>query len=73
MSNVFAQFKKLLPNPSLEVGTVTAISGGTASITLPGGGKINARGSATVGSQVYVRNGVIEGPAPSLSVLDITV
>ena len=34
---------------------------------LPGGGLIRARGSAAIGQKVFVRDDVIEGSAPSLT------
>ena len=33
---------------------------------LPGGGVLRARGSEPLGAKVFVRDGVIEGAAPSL-------
>jgi hypothetical protein len=33
----------------------------------PGGGLIRARGSAAIGQKVFVRDDVIEGGAPSLT------
>jgi len=41
-----------------------------ATITLPGGGKLQARGEATQGQRVFVRDGAIEGPAPELTYTD---
>ena len=48
-------------------GEVKAVDAGVATIMLPGGGVIQARGQATVGQRVFVRDGVIEGPAPDLT------
>lgn len=70
MSNVYSQFFDLLPKRPLEVGDVTSISAGVATITLPGGGVIQARGEAAVGQRVFVRDGVIEGPAPTLAYIE---
>ena len=44
-----------------------------ALVVLPGGGLIRARGEATVGETVFVRDDVIEGVAPSLpmEIIDI--
>lgn len=64
--NLFKQFLDLLPPRPLEVGTVQSVSAGVATIQLPGGGVLQARGSATQGQRVFVRDGVIEGPAPTL-------
>lgn len=73
MPNLFRQFLDLIPDPSLQVGDVAAVSGNIATIALPGGGTITARGSTTVGARVFVRNGVIEGPAPTLTISLIEV
>lgn len=73
MSNLFKQLMALMPDPALQVGVVAAVSGGIADVTLPGGGVIKARGDATVGDSVFVRGGVIEGQAPSLSIVTIEV
>lgn len=67
-TNPFKLLKSLLPDPPLEVGEVIAVSSGTATVQLPGGGLVQARGSTTVGARVFVRNNVIEGSAPSLTV-----
>ena len=73
MSNLFRQFLDLIPDPSLQTGTVVAYSNGVATIQLPDGGTLAARGTTTVGSKVFVRGGVIEGPAPDLPVENITI
>ena len=65
--NLFKQFLDLIPPRPLEVGTVQSIiASGIATIELPGGGVLQARGEAMVGQRVFVRDGVIEGPAPEL-------
>lgn len=49
------------------------VSSGVALVVLPGGGLIRARGEAIVGQNVFVRDEVIEGVAPSLpmEIIDI--
>lgn len=71
--NYYAELKKILPDPPLQSGTVVAFAGGVATVQLPGGGTIDARGEAAVGDKVYVRNSVIEGEAPNLplEVIDV--
>jgi hypothetical protein len=73
MTNPYALFKKLLPNAPLEVGDVIAFNDGTATIELPDGGLVQARGDVDIGDRVFVRNGVIEGDAPDLTVEFIEV
>ena len=73
MSNLYRQFLDLLPPRPLQVGIVTATDGSTCTVQLPGGGVLQARGSTTVGQQVFVRDGVIEGAAPALTVVTIEI
>lgn len=73
MTNPFKQLKALLPDAPLLVGDVVAISDGTATIELPGGEQVQARGSASVNDRVFFRDGTIEGPAPDLSYIEIVV
>lgn len=73
MSNLFKAFLDLLPGRPLQVGTVSAITDGVATVTLPGGGVLQARGNATAGQRVFVRDGLIEGPAPELPFVEIEV
>lgn len=73
MNNVYEQFRALIPEPALEVGTVVAVSPGGATIELPGGGTLTVRGAASVGEQVFIRSGVIESTAPVLPTVDIEV
>ena len=48
-------------------GTVIDVGSGVVAVALPGGGLIRARGNAAVGQKVFVRNDVVEGIAPSLT------
>jgi hypothetical protein len=73
MSNLYAQFRALIPEPPLQVGAVVSLSAGMAAVELPGGGILRARGSAAVGQVVFVRDGVIEGQAQNLTVEIIEV
>lgn len=73
MHNLYQQFRALLPHAPLQVGTVVDIAPGVVSVQLPGGGRLNARGQAELGQNVFVRDGVVEAIAPSLplEVIDI--
>ena len=68
MSNLFKAFLDLLPGRPLQVGTVLSVTSGIATVELPGGGLVQARGQATAGQRVFVRDGQIEGLAPGLPV-----
>ena len=67
MHNLYEQFRQLIPDPPLQAGTVVGVGTGVATIALPGGGLLKARGSAAVGQKVFVRDSTIEGIAPSLT------
>lgn len=75
MSNLWTQFSELIAAPPLLIGTVTAIrADGLSAVQLPDGRTILARGtSVAVNSNVYVRDGLIEGAAPTLPVDLITI
>ena len=54
----------------MSIPLTLVVSGGVATITLPGGGVLQARGEATAGQRVFVRDGVIEGEAPTLTYVE---
>ena len=67
MHNLYQQFRALLHEPPLQVGTVIEVTGGVVTMQLPGGGLLKARGNAQVGLQVFVRDAVVEAIAPNLT------
>jgi hypothetical protein len=73
MPNFYQMFKSLLPDAPLLVGVVLAVETGGCVVSLPDGGVVFGRGSATIGQSVFLRDGVIEGIAPNLTVVDIEV
>lgn len=75
MNNLFSELRELFPGEPLLIGEVTAVDQSSTIITLLGGGEIMARGSGDwgVGDNVYIRGGVVEGLAPSLPFVDITI
>lgn len=76
MTNIWSRFRALLPGTQELAGEVTAIhlSAGTSTVTLPGGGILLARGtSIAVGSNAYVKDGVIISAAPDLALEDIEI
>ncbi len=66
MHNLYEQFRRLVPDPPLQAGTVVAVGSGVVTVALPGGGLIKARGSAAIGQKVFVRDDAVEGTAPAL-------
>ncbi|OGB58453.1 MAG: hypothetical protein A2503_10245 [Burkholderiales bacterium RIFOXYD12_FULL_59_19] len=75
-ANLYRALQELLPQSPLQVATVTAINTGqgTCTVTWPGGSVQTVRGAGVaVGSNAFVRDGIIEGAAPSLDVLTIDV
>lgn len=72
-SNLYAAFRRLAPADPLLVGVVISTSASGSLVELPGGSRIQVRGTATVGDDVFVRGGAIEGVAPSLSDGEIEV
>lgn len=72
-SNPYKALLNLLPGRPLQVGVVSSVTGGVATIALPGGATVQARGDASVGERVFVRDGAIEGQAPNLPVETIEV
>ena len=67
MHNVYEQFRRLLPDAPLQVGTVIEVGAGVLRVQLPGGGTVRARGNAAIGQKVFVRDGVLEAVAPNLA------
>lgn len=74
MTNPFIALLALLPDQPLEVGTITSIANGVATLTTVGGGVTTARGSGyAVGNKVFFRAGAIEAIAPNLPIEVIEV
>ncbi len=72
-TNPYKALIGLLPGRPLLVGTVLAVDAGVATIEMPGGGQMQARGEASPGQQVYFRDGAIEGVAPTMTTEEIDV
>jgi hypothetical protein len=71
--NLYRRLRDILPDEPLLVGLITSESAAGYVIQLPDGAEIVARGDATVGQRVFVRAGLIEGPAPELPVVLLSV
>lgn len=72
-SNVYRSFLDLLPGRPRQAGVVIAVSGSAVTVQLPGGGLVQAIGEATIGQRVFEKDGVIEGQAPGLTVVSISI
>ncbi len=69
MANLKKIFQSLVAQPPLLVGAVTSNDGvGMLVVQLPDGSLLRARGDASVATQVFVRDGVVQGPAPALPI-----
>lgn len=73
MANPYRDLLALIPKSPLLVGEVVSVSGASAVVELPDGGRLTVRGDATVGDSVFVRDGAIEALAPALTAIDIEV
>ena len=73
MANLYAEFRRLIPNAPLQVGTVLDVYAGGVTVALQGGGTLRVRGQAAVDDRVFVRDGVIEDQAPDLTLIEIEV
>lgn len=71
--NPYKRLLGLLPTFPLTVGEVISSVDGKVIVEQPGGGRLTARGEGTVGTNVFVRDGVVEGPAPALTIEVIEV
>lgn len=75
-TNLYRALRELLPEAPLQVASVTTVHTalGESTITWPGGSQQRVRGvSVPVGQLAFVRNGVIEGAAPALTLEVIEV
>lgn len=65
--NPYKRLLALIPGQPEQIGEVIAVSDDGVTVELPTGAQIRARGEATVGDYVYVKDGVVLGPAPEWS------
>lgn len=74
-ANLYKRLRALTPTAPRLYGAVQSVDAATGAVVvaLPGGATLRALGDAEVGDTVFVRDGVIEGPAPGLPVETIEV
>lgn len=71
--NPYKRLTQLIAGPPMDVGEVLSVESDGAIVELVNGAQIRAKGEATLGDWVYVQDGTILGPAPSLSGVTIEV
>ncbi len=74
-TNIWQQFKALIPEGVRVVVTITANNGnGTSQATLRDGSIITVKGdSIATGQKVFIKDGEINGTAPSLAQYEVKV
>ena len=75
-TNLYRALRELLPEAPLQVATVVEVHTATGESTIewPGGSQQRVRGTGVAApNRAFVRDGVIEGPAPDLTLVEIDV
>lgn len=73
-TNLYRALRELLPESPLQVATVVEVFDADTLVEWPGGSHQRVRGtSVPAGQLAFVRNGVIEGAAPTLTLEVIEV
>ena len=71
--NLYKLLRSFVPESPLQIGTILSSANQSTRVELPGGGIVEVRGSGAVNDKVFIRNGRIEGPAPSLAQVTIDI
>jgi len=73
--NEFTKFQGLINNDHVEIITITANNAdGTSTGTTPSGDIVKVRGeTVAAGNNAFVKNGVVDGQAPNLSVIGVII
>ena len=71
--NIYKKLMEVFRPEALDVGTVIDAGDDGVLVRLLTGGTLRVRGAAGIGSHVYIRGGVIEGPAPDVEGVVIEV
>ena len=75
-TNLYRALRELLPEAPLQAATVVEVhtATGESTVTWPGGSQQRVRGTSVAApNRAFVRDGVIEGPATNLTLVDIDV
>ena len=73
-TNIWQQFKALIPDGVRVVATITANNGnGTSQAELRDGSVVTVKGEVSVGEKVFIQDGEIKGAAPELAQYEVEV
>ena len=74
-TNIWQQFKALIPDGVRVVATITANNGnGTSQVELRNGSVITVKGeSVGIGGRVFIQDGEVKGTAPDLAQYEVEV
>ena len=73
-TNIWQQFKALLPDGVPVVATMTANNGnGTSQAELRDGSVITVKGEVSVGEKAFIQDGKIKGAAPDWAQYEVEV
>lgn len=73
MKNLFKRFSDLNGRSLRTVGTCISADYGECTIQYPGGSVVRVKGSGTPGTRYFVKDGALDGEAPSLATLIVEV
>jgi hypothetical protein len=65
--NPYKRLVALVAGAPLLTGEVVSVQGDGVTVQLADGAQLHVRGQAAAGDHVYIRGGLIEGPAPALT------
>ena len=71
--NIYNRLIGMLPSNRTDVGEVIQVYSDGVLVLLQTGGYLRVMGQATVGSKVFVKNGAVVGPAPSLAGVTVDI
>ena len=73
-TNIWQQFKALIPDGVRVVATITANNGnGTSQAKLRDGSVVTVKGEVSVGEKVFIQDGEVKGAAPGLAQYEVEV
>ena len=72
--NLWRRFQQLASPPSLvTVGVVVAADVEECTVEFPGGSRLRVQGTGEIGQSYFIREGRLDGEAPSLTAVEVEV